>query len=62
MCMHEKPGIPWVKVGTDLFEVDGKTFLIISDYFIHYPVVKELHSTTTAAVITATKEAFGIFV
>ena len=60
MRMHEKPGMPWVKLGTDLFEIDGQSFLIIADYFSRYPFVKELQSTTAATIITSTKEAFAM--
>lgn len=60
MQMHEKPAMPWVKVGTDLFEIDGKPFLIIADYFSRYPVVHQLTTTTTLDVIKATKETFGM--
>ena len=47
MQMHEKPGMAWVNVGTDLFEADGCKFLIISYYFSRYPVIKKLTSTTS---------------
>ena len=60
MKMHEKPGMPWVKLGTDLFEIDGRSFLIIADYFSRYPFVKELQATTAATVIASTKEAFAM--
>ena len=58
--MHEKPNMPWVKVGTDLFETEGKTFLIISDYFSRYPAVTELQRTTAADIVKATKQIFGM--
>ena len=62
MKMHEKPLRPWVKVGTaDLFEVEGKNYLIISDYFSRFPIVKQLHSTASEAVIKATKKFFSLF-
>lgn len=60
MVMHERPGSPWVKVGTDLFAIDDHNYLIISDYFSRYPVVKELRSTTADSVIGATKETFSM--
>ena len=60
MQMHEKPDIPWVKVRTDLFEVDGFNFLIIGDYFSRYPVIKQLTSTTSSSIIAATKETFAL--
>ncbi len=60
MHMHEKPGMPWTKLGTDLFEIDGKNYLIIADYFSRFPVIKQLRSTTAADIVAATKEAFSM--
>ena len=60
MQMHEKPTMPCLKVGTDLFEIDGNPFLIIADYFSHYPVVYQLTTTTMLDVIKATKETFAM--
>ena len=55
MIMNERPGTPWIKVGTDLFEIGYRKYLIISDYFSRYPVGKELPTTTADRIITATK-------
>ena len=60
MMMHDKPGKPWAKLGTDLFEAEGRTFLLISDYFSRYPAVIELQRTTTADVVDATKKIFSL--
>ena len=60
MQMHEKPGMPRVKVGIDLFEVDGFNFLIISRYFSWYPVIKQPTSTTSSSIIAVTKETFAL--
>ena len=60
LMMHERPGMPWIKVGTDLFEINGRTYLIIADYFSRYPVITELQSTTASAVVEATKSIFGL--
>ena len=57
---HERPMSPWVKVGSDIFTIGGNNFLIISDYFSRYPVVKKLPSLSASATISATKEAFSI--
>ena len=35
----------WIKLGSDSFEIDGKNFLIISDYYSRYPVVQHLKFT-----------------
>ena len=60
MMMHKKPMAPWVKLGTDLFTIDGKDFLIISDYYSRYPIIKKLTSTTAASIVSATKEALSL--
>ena len=61
MKMHEKLGCLWVKLGTDLFEIGWRNFLIISDYFSRYPIIEELKSITSAAVVTATMEILSMF-
>ena len=58
--MYKRPGTLWIKVGTDLFEIDDRNYLIISDYFSRNPVVKELPTTIAGTVITATKETVSI--
>ena len=59
--MHEKPGAPWVKLGADLFSVEGKDYLLMADYYSLYPVVKELQSMTASTVISVTKEILSVF-
>nr|XP_039263214.1 uncharacterized protein K02A2.6-like [Styela clava] len=61
MIMHERPSHPWVKLGSDLFEIQGRNFLIISDYYSRYPVVKELNSMTAEYVVSKTKEILSMF-
>ena len=46
------PERPWQKVGADLFEWQGTSFLIVVDYFSRYVETPKLPSTTSAAVIT----------
>ena len=38
------PTEPWQKVGTDLFHVNGKDFLLLMDYHSNYPEVAQLKS------------------
>ena len=52
------PKRPWQKVGADLFEWQGTSFLIVVDYFSHYIEMPKLPSTTSAAVITHLKSIF----
>ena len=58
--MHEKPGWPWVKSGTDLFEIGQRNFLIISNYFSRYPIIQELKSITSAAEVTEILSMLGV--
>ena len=53
------PLYPWQSVGTDLFELQGKSYVIVVDYFSRYPEVLELRSTTLAAVVSALQLIFS---
>ena len=53
------PTKPWEKVGSDLFEIHGQTFIIITDYLTLYPEVYYLPKTTAIQVIEAIKDAFA---
>ena len=53
------PDYPWQLVGTDLFELNQKHYLLVVDYFSRYPEVLQLSSTTSASVITALKTIFA---
>ena len=53
------PKHPWERVGTDLFELQGKHYIVIADYNSRYPEVIRLTSTTSASVIAAIKSVFS---
>jgi hypothetical protein len=53
------PDRPWQKLCTDLFELKGKTYIIIVDYFSGYPEIALLNSTTSTSVITHMKSCFA---
>ncbi len=50
---------PWQKVGTDLFQLNGKDFLVVIDYYSNYPEIDQLHYTTTSDVINYMKSIFA---
>ena len=54
------PKRPWERVGTDLFELQGKNYIVIADYYSRYPEVIRLTSTTSASVIAAMKPVFSL--
>ena len=56
---HEIPSRPWQKVGTDLFDWNGKPHLIVVDYYSRYPEVSEFRNTKARTVINKTKSIFS---
>ena len=45
---------PWERVVTDLFELNGTTYLPVMDYYSRYIEVQKLKSTTSASIIVKT--------
>ena len=53
------PELPWQRVGTDLFELKGHTYLLIVDYYSRYIEVAKMKRTTAEDVILLTKGIFA---
>ena len=53
------PQHPWEKIGTDLFELKGNSYLLLVDYFSRFIEVVKLSSTTTKSVVAAMKPIFA---
>lgn len=56
---HPVPHRPYYKVGADLFDCGGKSYIVVTDYFSNYPEVGALQSTTSKAVISYLKTVFA---
>ena len=54
------PSRPWERIATDLFELKGKVYLIVVDYYSRWFEIKELRNESSSAVIRALKELFAI--
>ena len=57
------PDLPWSEIGTDLFQFDGKTYLITVDYyskFIEVDEVKDLRCSTTLERLKAQFSRHGL--
>ena len=52
MQAYEIPSRPWQYIGTDLFEIDGKHFLIIADKYSKFPLVDEVTANKTSKGVT----------
>uniref|UniRef100_A0A1A8FRD6 Integrase catalytic domain-containing protein n=1 Tax=Nothobranchius korthausae TaxID=1143690 RepID=A0A1A8FRD6_9TELE len=57
--ISDLPTTPWEKVGTDLFHLHGKDYLLIIDYYSNFPEIALLTSTTAGNVITHVKSVFA---
>lgn len=55
----ELPNQPWEVVGADLFELTGKTFLVVQDYYSKYPEIARLRKTRSKDVINRLKDIFA---
>ena len=59
LLSHEAPHRPWEIVGADLFELHGKNYLVLVDYYSNFAEVEHLTSTTSEQVITKCKSQFA---
>uniref|UniRef100_A0A3Q3ISC0 Integrase catalytic domain-containing protein n=1 Tax=Monopterus albus TaxID=43700 RepID=A0A3Q3ISC0_MONAL len=55
----ECPARPWQKLGTDLFVLKGKTYLVVVDYFSRYVEVAQLSNTKSTDIIVQLKSIFA---
>lgn len=56
---HSIPDYPWQKLGMDLFELSGKIYLVITDYYSKFFEIEPLQSLTSAAVVNRLKPHFA---
>ena len=57
---HEIPTNPWTKLGTDLFSLKGKEYLVVIDYTSKFVIVAHLERTDSSCVITKLKNMFSV--
>ena len=53
------PNLPWQKIGTDLFEWDKATYLLIIDYYSRWIETAKLTGLSANSVINHTKSIFA---
>lgn len=59
LLQHEVISRPWAKVATDLCESNGRTLLVVSDYFSNFIEVSRFHAVTTKALVRELKTIFA---
>lgn len=53
------PDRPWQKIGTDLLDYKGKTFIVMVDYYSRYIEIAYLGTATSQSVICKMKDVFA---
>ncbi|KAI7804246.1 hypothetical protein IRJ41_003255 [Triplophysa rosa] len=59
MIIIQPPSEPWQEIGTDLFFLDGKNYLLVIDYLSNYPEMALLPNTSAACVISYMNSIFA---
>lgn len=53
------PDRPWQRLAIDLFQLKGRDYVLMVDYYSRFPEVVSLSSTSASAVIAAIKSCFS---
>lgn len=59
LLMHDVPNTPWIKVGADLFKLEGKDYLLVVDYMSSYPEIALLAANTTSRSVITHMKSIG---
>jgi len=59
MISMEVPSCPWEILGADLFWCKSQWYLLITDYFSKFPVVRKVSSTAAAPTVRVMKGVFS---
>ena len=57
----EYPKVPWHTLGTDLFHLENKTYLIVCDYYSKYPIVQKLTDLSSNSIAQCTSNIISMF-
>ena len=61
IIQHEFAARPWSKVGADLCELQGRTLLVVCDYYSNFIEVENTSKLNTAGISKALKAMFAIY-
>ena len=59
MISSTLPEYPWQKVGSDMFHLNGATYLLTVDYYSRYPEIVKMTLTTSESTIKALRSIFS---
>ena len=53
------PSRPWERIATDLYEIKGRVYIIVVDYYSRWFEIKRLRDETSESIIKVLKELFA---
>ena len=56
--LHDTPSRPWEKIGTDIFTISGRNYLVTVDYYSQFFEIDFLQELNSESVITKLKHHF----
>jgi hypothetical protein len=59
LLQHDVPHRPWEKLALDIFELHGKDYLLVVDYFSKYPEIAQLASKSAESVVLQLKSLYA---
>ena len=59
MISFTLPEYPWQKVGSDMFHLNGATYLLIVGYYSWYPEIVKMTSTSSESTVKALRSIFS---
>ena len=61
MPLHAVPDRAWQIVATNLFQWEGKSYLVLTDYFLGWIEIDQLHATASVTVVSKLKQLLAHF-
>ena len=61
LLAHDVPSTPWTKVASDMFQIKGDNYLLVTDYHSKFYLVEKMHSTTSSTIANKSAQWFSMF-
>ena len=61
LLAHDVPSTPWTKVASDLFQIKGDNYLLVTDYHSKFYLVEKMNSTTSSSIANKSAQWFSMF-
>ena len=61
LLAHDVASTPWTKVASDLFQIKGDNYLLVTDYHSKLYLVEKMHSTTSSSISNKYAHCFSMF-